>query len=125
MRRTDTGGLVRTRAPITIDRTLAALADPHRRQVIDLLRESPRLAGELARNVGISAPAMSRHLKMLRESQIVEEGPGPFDARQRVYRLKPRPIGQLRAWLEETEHLWSQQLAAFKSHVEGASEGPQ
>ena len=122
MKRTNTSG-VRMRPTMPIDRTLAALADPHRRQVIELLRQGPRPAGELARAVSISPPAMSRHLRQLRESQIVEEASGPFDARLRIYRLKPRSIAQLRAWLEETERLWTSQLAAFKSHVEGTAEG--
>lgn len=107
MKRNDMSGMVRARSTMTIDRTLAALADPHRRQVVELLRQSPRPAGELARAVGITPPAMSRHLRLLRESQIVEEAAGPFDARLRIYRLKPRTIAQLRAWLEETERLWT------------------
>src|SRR5438477_12223951 len=66
------GGKV-TAAARQIDRTLAALADPHRRRVIDLLRERPRPAGELARDVGLTPPAMSRHLRTLRQSGLVEE----------------------------------------------------
>ncbi len=101
-----------------IDRTLLALADPHRRQVVELLRERPRRAGELAREVGLSAPAMSRHLRTLRESRIVEEESAPYDTRVRIYRLRPQPMAHLKAWLEETERLWSDQLAAFKAHLE-------
>ena len=102
-----------------IDRTLAALADPHRRQVVELLRERPRRAGELAEAVGLSPPAMSRHLRALRESRLVAETPDPFDTRVRIYRLRPQPMAHLKAWLEETERLWSDQLSAFKAHVEG------
>ena len=101
-----------------LDSTLAALADPHRRQVVDLLREGPRRAGELAEAVGLSAPAMSRHLRTLRESRIVEESPADFDTRVRIYRLRPQPMAHLKAWLEETERLWSDQLSAFKAHLE-------
>jgi len=101
-----------------IDRTLAALADPHRRQVVELLRQGPRRAGELAEAVGLSAPAMSRHLRTLRESRIVEETPAAFDTRVRIYRLRPQPMAHLKAWLEETERLWSDQLSAFKAHLE-------
>ena len=101
-----------------LDRTLAALADPHRRQVVELLGERPHRAGELAEAVGLSAPAMSRHLKTLRESRIVEETPAPFDTRVRIYRLRPQPMAHLKAWLEQTERLWSDQLLAFKAHLE-------
>jgi DNA-binding transcriptional ArsR family regulator len=101
-----------------LDRTLAALADPHRRQVIDLLRLRPRPAGELARAVGLPAPAMSRHLRTLRESGLVEQSHPQFDARVRVYALRAEPMVDLIRWLEETERLWIEQLAAFKAHLE-------
>lgn len=101
-----------------IDRTLAALADPARRRVVDLLRERPHRAGELARATGLSAPSMSRHLRALRTSGLVEESHPEFDARIRIYRLRPEPMAQLKTWLDDTERLWTQQLAAFKAHVE-------
>ncbi len=101
-----------------IDRTLAALADPHRRQVIDLLRERPWRAGELAEAARISFPAMSRHLKTLRESGLVEEDRDAFDSRVRIYRFRSKPMTELKAWLEETEGLWTRQLQAFQAHLE-------
>ena len=101
-----------------IDATLAALADPHRRQVIELLRERPRRAGELAQATGLAPPAMSRHLKTLRQSGLVEESHPEFDARVRVYQLKAEPMVDLIRWLEQTERMWSAQLAAFKAHLE-------
>ena len=101
-----------------IDRTLAALADPHRRRVVDLLAERPRAAGELARLVALSPPTMSRHLKALRESGLVEESHPEFDARVRIYALRPEPMVHLLRWLEEAERLWSEQLLAFKAHLE-------
>src|SRR6185436_7595435 len=76
---------------VTLDRTLSALADPHRRRVIGLLAERPRAAGELARAVGLAPPAMSRHLKTLRQSGLVEESHPEFDARVRVYALRAEP----------------------------------
>jgi DNA-binding transcriptional ArsR family regulator len=102
----------------TLDRTLAALADPHRRQVVELLRDGPRQAGELARAVGLSAPAMSRHLKTLRESGLVEDSHPGFDARVRIYTLRQEPMAELMVWLRESEQLWSAQLAAFRAHLE-------
>jgi DNA-binding transcriptional ArsR family regulator len=108
----------RTRISASLDRTLSALADPQRREVIEVLREKPRPAGELARLAGISAPAMSRHLRTLRTSGLVAEEHGGLDARVRVYRLTPEPMDALKAWLAETEQLWSRQLLSFKAHIE-------
>ncbi len=102
----------------SLDRTLAALADPHRRQVVDLLRERPRRAGELAEVVRLSFPAMSRHLRTLRECSLVDEARDPFDSRVRIYRLRPQPMAELKAWLEQTETLWVRQLSAFGAHLQ-------
>jgi DNA-binding transcriptional ArsR family regulator len=101
-----------------VDRVLAALADPHRRRVVELLRERPRTAGEIAHAVGLNPPALSRHLRSLRRSGLVEESHPEFDARVRIYSLRPAPMTDLKRWLEETERLWVEQIAAFKSHVE-------
>src|SRR5665213_4243259 len=103
-----------------LDRTLAALADPHRRAVVNLLRERPRAAGELAKAVGLAPPAMSRHLRTLRQGGIVEESHPDFDARVRIYALRAEPMIDLMRWLEETERQWREQLDAFKAHVEQA-----
>jgi len=103
---------------VDLDRTLAALADPHRRQVVDLLRERPRRAGEIANLVGLSPPAMSRHLRALRKSGLIEDSHPDFDARVRVYTLRPEPMAHLKQWLEETEQLWTMQLTSFKAHLE-------
>lgn len=103
-----------------LDRTLAALADPHRRRVIELLRERPRRAGELADAVGLNPPALSRHLRTLKASGLIDEQHPDFDARVRIYSLRPKPMANLKAWLEQTEQLWQRQLAAFKAHLERA-----
>ena len=68
-----------------IDATLAALADPHRRRVVDLLSARPHQAGELARALNVSPPAMSRHLRALKSADLVEESHPEFDARVRIY----------------------------------------
>ena len=101
-----------------LDRTLAALADPYRRRVIDLLRERPHRAGELAQAMRLSFPAMSRHLRTLRRSGLVEEDPDEFDSRVRIYHLKPKAIAALRTWLAETDALWARQLGALKAHLQ-------
>jgi DNA-binding transcriptional ArsR family regulator len=101
-----------------IDQTLAALADPTRRKVIDLLGSSPKRAGELAAAFGMSAPAMSRHLRVLRKTGLVEETMLEEDARVRVYRLRRRPFDELGSWLEKIELFWADQMQAFKEHAE-------
>jgi DNA-binding transcriptional ArsR family regulator len=106
------------KAAARLDRTLAALADPHRRRVIELLRKRPRRAGELAVAVGLNPPALSRHLRALKAGGLIEEAHPEFDARVRVYSLRAKPMADLKAWLNETERLWSEQLAAFKAHLE-------
>ena len=101
-----------------VDRTLAALADPHRRRVIDLLCERPHRAGELAQAVRLSFPAMSRHLRTLRRGGLVEEDRDEFDSRVRIYRLRPDAIATLRTWLAQTDTLWARQLVALKAHLQ-------
>lgn len=103
-----------------VDRALAALSDPTRRGVIGLLRKKPRRAGELARAMRMSAPAMSRHLKVLRKAGLVSLAHPAGDQRVRVYRLRREPFSALRGWLDEVESFWSDQLDAFKAHVERA-----
>jgi len=63
---------------------------------------------------------MSRHLRVLRTAELVEEEHPPFDARVRIYSLRARPMGELKAWLADAETGWAQQLAAFKDHLERA-----
>jgi DNA-binding transcriptional ArsR family regulator len=101
-----------------VDHTLAALADPVRRRAVELLAERPRRAGELAAAVGVSPPVMSRHLRVLREAALVEEAHPPFDARVRIYSLQSARMTELRSWLADAEAGWSEQLSAFKEHVE-------
>jgi len=103
-----------------LDVILAALADPHRRQVVDVLSRGPRPAGEIARAVGLAPPAMSRHLRTLRRAGLVEESHPDFDARVRVYALRAEGMQELKRWLEETERMWAAQLAALKAHLEKA-----
>jgi DNA-binding transcriptional ArsR family regulator len=109
--------------PITIDETLTALADPTRRWVVERLRRGPRRAGALAAAGGLSAPALSRHLRVLRRVGLVEGTGVEHDARVRLYRLRPEPFSRLKAWLDEMERFWGDQLTAFKVHAERRSKG--
>jgi DNA-binding transcriptional ArsR family regulator len=108
--------------PARLDRTLAALADTNRRRVIDLLRERPYRAGDLAQAVGLAPAALSRHLRTLRDSGLVEERHPEFDTRVRIYALNAAAMRELKQWIDETERLWADQLAAFKAHVERGSQ---
>lgn len=101
-----------------LDATLAALADPARRAVVDLLRRKPRRAGELAQELSLSAARMSQHLRVLRQCGVITEGALRNDARIRLYRLRPQPFSGLRYWLDEVERFWSAELASFKAHAE-------
>ena len=102
-----------------LDQTFAALADPTRREVIDLLRAGPRRASEIAAELEMSRPAMSRHLRVLRKTGLVTETDLEHDARVRMYRLERQPFTELRSWLDEVEGFWTAQLASFKARVEG------
>ena len=97
-----------------LDRTLSALADPTRRRVVDLLRERPRRAGEIAETFGMSRPAMSRHLRVLRTRGLVEEKRDAGDARARVYQLRPEPIDELSTWISDVQRFWDDQLESFR-----------
>lgn len=101
-----------------LDATLTALADSDRRRAIELLGTAPRRAGELAEALGLPAPAMSRHLRILKQGGLVEETHPEFDARVRIYTLKAGGMADLKLWLSETETLWAKQLTAFKAHME-------
>lgn len=104
----------------TLDHAFAALADPVRRSAVELLAEHPRRSGELASELGTTAPTMSKHLRVLREAGLVEEEHPPFDARVRIYSLRSAPMVELRTWLERAERGWASQLAAFAEHIEQA-----
>ena len=94
------------------------LADPTRRQVVELLGERSRRAGELADATGTSPSAMSRHLRMLLEAGVVQDERVADDARLRVFRLRREPMLELQAWLDQLHAHWNEQLGSFKRHVE-------
>ncbi|WP_436498164.1 ArsR/SmtB family transcription factor [Actinokineospora sp. HUAS TT18] len=106
-----------------VDAALAALADPTRRRIVELLRERPRRAGELVAAFDTSAPAISRHLRVLRRGGVVAEHSLEDDARVRIYELQPEPFAALHAWLDQVQTFWTDQLGAFKEHAERTSKG--
>lgn len=101
-----------------LDLTFAALADPTRRGVIELLRDKPLRASDIADALAMTRPAMSRHLRVLRQAGLVREDGLESDARARVYQLQREPLTQLGSWVEDMEMFWTDQLAAFKAHAE-------
>ncbi len=95
-----------------------ALADPRRRQVVQMLSIRPRRAGELADAAGMSPPAMSRHLKTLLDAGVVADERGRDDARLRVFKLRPQSLVAVQAFLDQLQAEWNTQLRSFKRHVE-------
>ncbi len=107
----------------TLDDTLIALADPVRRGIVELLKMQPRRAGELATLLDLNAPVMSKHLKILRGSLLIEEDRPVDDARVRVYRLRPERLEELKDWLSDVGAFWNDQLASFKSAADAVAKG--
>lgn len=99
---------------------IEALADPVRRRVVTLLSDGPRRAGQLAGATGTSAPAMSRHLRVLLAAGVIEDERIEADARARVFRLRPQSLVAVQAWLDQIQACWNSQLASYKRHVEGS-----
>lgn len=97
---------------------LSSLADPTRRQVVELLADGPKRASALADAVGATRPAMSRHLRVLLDAGVVSDERVTEDARARVFRLRPEGVVALRAWLDQLKAEWDEQLGSFKQHVE-------
>ena len=93
---------------------LSALADPIRRQIIEMLADRERDAGELAAAFPVSRPAVSRHLRVLREAGLVQVRP---QAQRRAYALDPEPLEDLARWLERYRRFWSQRLDALDTEL--------
>jgi DNA-binding transcriptional ArsR family regulator len=93
----------------------AALAEPHRRQILDLLRERERSVNDLVAQLKISQPGVSKHLKVLRESGLVDVRP---QGRQRWYGLRAQPLAEVDVWLEPYRRYWSGRLDALERHLE-------
>src|SRR5436190_23592028 len=96
---------------------LTALADPTRRRVMESLKAGPLAVGEIARGMPVSRPAVSQHLKVLKEAGLVTDR---AEGTRRVYYLDPKGLAALRAWLDQ---FWDQALAAFQTEAEKPFEG--
>ncbi|GII75886.1 transcriptional regulator [Sphaerisporangium rufum] len=98
----------------------AVLAEPHRRRILDLLRERPRTVGELVAELGLTQPGTSKHLRVLREAGLVRTR---ADAQRRVYELRLEPLAEVHAWLEPYRRMWAGGLDALERHLAARPEG--
>jgi DNA-binding transcriptional ArsR family regulator len=97
---------------MTYANSLAALADPTRRKIFERLKRGPSPVGELAEGLPVSRPAVSQHLKVLKEARLVSE---QQEGARRIYRIDPEGLGQLRRWLDG---FWDHALGNFKAEAE-------
>ena len=95
--------------------TFEVLADPTRRRILDLLLERPRSVGELVDLLDLSQPGVSKHLRVLRESRLVDVR---AEAQRRFYEIRPEPLSELDAWLEPYRRLWAGRLDALERHLD-------
>lgn len=95
-----------------------AIADPVRRRIVESLVEGEKTAGELGAGFAISQPAISRHLRVLREAGLVATR---AEAQRRLYRLTPAPLAQIDGWLSRHRKLWEDRIDALRAHVEESS----
>jgi len=100
---------------MTYANALTALADPTRRLVFERLKSGPQAVGAIARGLPVSRPAVSQHLKVLKEAGLVTDRP---EGTRRLYFIDPQGLGALRGWLDQ---FWDQALTAFQAEVERAA----
>ena len=102
----------------SVGKLFDAFADPTRRRVVEELGAGPRRASDLAAAAGASPSTMSRHLRVLLDAGVVADERPSNDARTRVFRLRPESMSAVRAWLDQIQAHWDEQLSSFKRHVE-------
>jgi DNA-binding transcriptional ArsR family regulator len=95
---------------------LEVLAEPNRRQILDLLRGGERSVGDLVAHMRLTQPSVSKHLRILREAGLVK---ARSDAQRRLYRIRPEPLAELDAWLEPYRTLWNESLDRLERHLTG------
>jgi DNA-binding transcriptional ArsR family regulator len=93
----------------------AALAEPSRRRILDLLRDGERSVNDLVSRLALSQPGVSKHLRVLREAGLVEVRP---EGRRRWYGLRPAPLAEVDEWLEPYRELWNARLDELERHLE-------
>jgi DNA-binding transcriptional ArsR family regulator len=103
---------------VHLSAAFAALSDASRREIIRLLLQKPRRAGEIAESIDMSPQALSRHLRVLRKAGLVAEQGIENDARVRVYSVETLAFQPMQNWVAQVEDLWRRQLKAFKSFAD-------
>lgn len=98
-----------------MESAFAILAEPNRRALLGLLATAERSVGELERQLGMSQPSVSKHLRVLREAGLVDSR---VDAQRRLYRLRPEPLREVDAWLEPFRRYWSERVDALERHLD-------
>jgi DNA-binding transcriptional ArsR family regulator len=97
------------------------LAEPNRRAILGLLAISEQSVGELERRLGMSQPAVSKHLRVLRDAGFVES---TVDAQRRLYRIRPEPFQEVDAWLAPFRQFWSAHVDALERHLDRMEDEP-
>lgn len=98
------------------------IAEPNRRAILSLLVSSQQSVGEIERRLRMSQPAVSKHLRVLRQAGFVE---ATVDAQRRLYRLKPEPLRELDAWLDQFRRFWSAHVDALERHLDRMEQSTQ
>jgi DNA-binding transcriptional ArsR family regulator len=98
-----------------VDSVFEVIAEPNRRAILSLLVSSQQSVGEIERQLGMPQPAVSKHLRVLREAGFVES---TVDAQRRLYRLKPEPLQEIDAWLAPFRRFWSAHVDALERHLD-------
>jgi DNA-binding transcriptional ArsR family regulator len=98
-----------------VESSFAVVAEPSRRAILSLLLSSERSVGEIERELQLSQPSVSKHLRVLREAGFVESR---IEAQRRLYRLRPEPLMELDAWLVPFRRFWSKHVDALERHLE-------
>ncbi|MFC4003087.1 ArsR/SmtB family transcription factor [Prauserella oleivorans] len=102
--------------------TFEVLAEPRRREILDLLRDGERVVGDLVERLELTQPAVSKHLRILREAGLVDVR---HDAQRRWYRLRPEPLLEIEAWLAPYRRFWAERLDALERHLDTMPDEPE
>jgi DNA-binding transcriptional ArsR family regulator len=95
------------------------VADPTRRAILDRLKSGDAPVTDLASGFAISRPAVSRHLRVLREARLVRERRGGADGRQRLYSIAPAPLVEIASWVGDYAQFWPANIESLRRHLEG------
>ena len=104
-----------------MESAFAIIAEPNRRAILSLLASSQRSVGEIERRLRMPQPAVSKHLRVLREAGFVE---ATVDAQRRLYRLTPEPLQEVDDWLDQFRRFWSDRIDALERHLDRTDQSP-